>query len=263
VTLHDLFFLEHPDLTHAEIRRDYSPLVREHTRRADGIICVSEHTASEAVRLLDLPREKLTVIPNGVDPIYRSQPAPEEVDQLLTRLRLPLGGFLYVGSTEPRKNLKNLVAGHDDLARRRPDTPPLILVGPDARWASEHGLDARATRAIGYLERVEVRALMAASRALVMPSLQEGFGLPVAEAMAAGLPVVCSRGSALEEVAGEAACFIDPLDPASIALAMEGLLDEPSRAHELRQKGLARSQAFDWDRATAQTLDLYQRVLES
>jgi len=263
VTLHDLFFLKHPELTHAEIRRDYSPLVRDHTRRADGIICVSEHTARDAVRLLDLPREKLTVIPNGVDPIYRSQPASEDIDRVLAELRLPRGGFLYVGSTEPRKNLTNLVAGHEELAQRRPNAPPLILLGPDARWASDHGLDALATRAIGYLERAKVRALMAASLALVLPSLEEGFGLPVAEAMAAGLPVVCSRGSALEEVAGDAACFVDPLDPASIALAMERLLDEPSFADGLRKKGLARSRAFDWDLTAAQTLDFYQRVIES
>ncbi len=100
------------------------------------------------------------------------------------------------------------------LARRRPRIPPLILVGPGSHWAQGGSIMGPQIRATGYLETREIRALMAASAALVLPSLEEGFGLPVAEAMAAGLPVVCSRGSALEEVAGGAATLVNPLDTA-------------------------------------------------
>jgi alpha-1,3-rhamnosyl/mannosyltransferase len=118
-------------------------------------------------------------------------------------------------------------------------------------------------RAVGYLETREIRALMAASAALVLPSLEEGFGLPVVEAMAAGLPVVCSRGSALEEVAGEAATLVNPLDTRSIADGMEKLLDDPARAARQRAMGLDRSRQFDWDIAAARTLEFYRRVLAS
>jgi alpha-1,3-rhamnosyl/mannosyltransferase len=116
-------------------------------------------------------------------------------------------------------------------------------------------------RAVGYLETSEIRALMAASAALVLPSLEEGFGLPVVEAMAAGLPVVCSRGSALEEVAGDAATLVNPLDTRSIADGIDRILDDPARAAKQRAMGLERSRQFDWDIAAARTLEFYRRVL--
>jgi glycosyltransferase involved in cell wall biosynthesis len=262
VTLHDLFFLKHPELTQAEIRRDYVPLVREHVRRADGVICVSEHTASEARILLSVPPEKIAVIPNGVDPLYREAASAEEVDAVLARRRLPRGALLYVGSEEKRKNLVNLAMAYMGLAHRRRRVPPLILVGPGSHWG-QGGSIAGGTQihATGYLETREIRAVMAASAALVLPSLEEGFGLPVAEAMAAGLPVVCSRGSALEEVAGGAATLVNPLDTNSIATGIEKLLDDPKRAEEQRRAGLERSRQFDWDKAAMQTLAFYRRVL--
>jgi glycosyltransferase involved in cell wall biosynthesis len=263
VTIHDLFFLKHPDMTDAEIRRDYVPLVRDHVRRADGVICVSEHTASETQLLLGVPPSKIAVIPNGIDPEYRMPAPPEVVDAVLARHRLPRGALLYVGSEERRKNLVNLAMAYMGLAGRRPRTPPLILVGPGSEWSQGGALSGPQIRAVGYLETREIRALMAASAALVLPSLEEGFGLPVVEAMAAGLPVVCSRGSALEEVAGDAATLVNPLDTRSIASGMETILDDKARAEKQRALGLERSRHFDWDIAAARTLEFYRRVLGS
>jgi glycosyltransferase involved in cell wall biosynthesis len=263
VTIHDLFFLKHPELTEAEIRRDYVPLVRRHVARADGVICVSEHTAAEARRLLEVPPAKIAVIPNGVDPAYRRQVSPAEVEAVLARRRLPRGGLLYVGSEEKRKNLVKLSMAYMGLARRRSRLPPLVLVGPGSWWAQGGSDVGPQIRATGYMETAEIRALMAASAALVLPSLEEGFGLPVAEAMAAGLPVVCSKGSALEEVAGGAATLVEPSDPTSIADGIERILDDPARAEEQRRRGLEQSRQFDWDAAAAATLSFYRRVLAS
>jgi len=263
ITIHDLFFLKHPELTEAEVRRDYVPLVREHVRRADGVICVSDYTASEARLLLDVPPEKIAVIPNGVDPAYRESVGREEVEAVLSRHRLPRGALLYIGSEEKRKNLVNLAMAYMGLARRGRRVPPLVLVGPGSHWASGGAIASPRIHATGYLETPEIRALMAASAALVLPSLEEGFGLPVAEAMAAGLPVVCSRGSALEEVAGGAATLVNPLDTASIAAGIERLLDDPLRFEEQRKKGLEASRRFDWDTTADQTLAFYRRVLGS
>jgi glycosyltransferase involved in cell wall biosynthesis len=261
VTLHDLFFLKHPEMTQAEIRRDYAPLVRDHVRRADGVICVSEHTASEARLLLDVPASKIAVIPNGIDPEYRV-PLPEEaVSALLARRGLPRGALLYIGTDEKRKNLVNLAMAYIGLAGRRAGLPPLVLVGPGPEWAQGGTISGPQIRATGYLETREVRALMAASLALVLPSLEEGFGLPVVEAMAAGLPVVCSRGSALEEVAGDAATLVNPLDTRSIAAGIEKMLDDPAARETQRRLGLERSRTFDWDIAAARTLEFYRRVL--
>jgi glycosyltransferase involved in cell wall biosynthesis len=263
VTIHDLFFLKHPELTQAEIRRDYVPLVRKHVKRADGVICVSEHTASEARIILDVPPSKIAVIPNGVDPAYREPISDEEVNAVLARHRLPRGGLLYVGSDEKRKNLVNLAMAYMGLSRRRNRIPPLVLVGPGSHWAQGGVISGPQILATGYMETREIRALMAASLALVLPSLEEGFGLPVAEAMAAGLPVVCSKGSALEEVAAGAATLVNPMDAASIAKGMDRLIEDREQAALQRQLGLEQSRRFDWGTAAAQTLEFYRRVLAS
>jgi len=260
VTLHDLFFYKHPEMTAAEIRRDYAALVRDHVRRADGVICVSEYTAAEARRLLDVPPEKIAVTPHGVDPVFRERPREETVGSVLGRLRVPRGAILYVGSDEKRKNLVSLVMAYLAMARRRA-LPPLVLVGPGSSWA-QGGRHVRGQiRATGYLPRDEVRALMSASAVLVLPSLEEGFGLPVVEAMAAGLPVVCARGSALEEVAGDAATLVDARDPNDLAHGIERLLDDPKKAAEQRERGLVRSARFDWSDTAARTLAFYRTVL--
>ncbi len=261
VTLHDLFFLKHPELVRAEMRSDYAPLVREHVRRADGVICVSQHTASEARLLLDVPAEKLAVIWNGIDPYYSETPSESEVEATLRRLRLPRGALLYVGSEEKRKNLVNLAMAYMGLARRRARLPALVLVGPGSHWAQGGSVFGTGIHATGYLDKRDVRALMAASAALVLPSLEEGFGLPVVEAFAAGLPVVCSRGSALEEVAGGAATLIEPLQTASIAAGIERLLDDPAQAERQRAAGRERARAFCWERAARETLAFYRQVL--
>jgi glycosyltransferase involved in cell wall biosynthesis len=263
ITVHDLFFLKQPDMTEAEIRRDYVPLVREHARRADGVICVSEFTASEARLLLEVPQEKIAVIPNGVDPAYRVPLPPEAMEAVLGRRRIPRGAILYIGTEEKRKNLVNLAMAYMGLARKRKSIPPLVLVGPGAEWVHGGTIYGPQILATGYLETAEIRALMATSSMLVLPSLEEGFGLPVAEAMAAGLPVVCSRGSALEEVAGGAATLVDPLNTKSIADGIERVLDDSALAEKQRQAGREQSLKFDWDATAARTLEFYRRVMES
>jgi glycosyltransferase involved in cell wall biosynthesis len=260
VTVHDLFFLKHPDMVEGEVRRDFVTLVRDHVRRADGVLCVSEYTASEARRLLDVPDEKIAVTPHGIDPVYRTAPDDEQVDETLRRLRLPRGGLLYVGSGEKRKNLVTLVMAYLTLARRR-RLPPLVLAGPGSDWAQGGSRVGPQILATGYLDKPDVRALMAASALLVLPSLEEGFGLPVVEAMAAGLPVVCSSGSALAEVAGDAACLVDPHDVNGLAHAVERLLDDRPLAEEMRRRGLERSRRFDWDESARKTLAFYRKVL--
>jgi glycosyltransferase involved in cell wall biosynthesis len=261
VSVHDLFFLKHPEFTAAEVRRDYVPLVREHVRAADGVICGSQFTASEIQLLLNVPSEKIAVIPYGVDPAYREPISEAEVDAILKSRRLPRHALLYVGSDEKRKNLVSLAMAYMGLARRGSRIPPLILVGPGSHWGQGGTIAGPQILATGYLATRELRALLAASAALVLPSLEEGFGLPVAEAMAAGLSVVCSRGSALEEVAGDAAILVDPLDAGSIAAGIERILDDKDHAAILRARGLERSRGFDWDKTAEGTIAFYRKVL--
>ena len=148
-----------------------------------------------------------------------------------------------------------------NLAARRQDAPPLVLVGPGSLWAQGGDRVGPQIHATGYLPQDDVRALMAASSLLVLPSLEEGFGLPVVEAMAARLPVVCSRGSALEEVAGDAATLVGPGDAGALAQAIERLLDDPAVAEASRRRGLERSRRFDWHDTAQRTMAFYRRVL--
>jgi len=196
-----------------------------------------------------------------VDPIYRAPMPREEVDAVLAHHLLPRGALLYVGSQEERKNLVTLVMAYMGLARKRHSIPPLVLVGPGSDWAQGGTISGPQIRATGYLETREIRALMAASSLLVLPSLEEGFGLPVAEAMCAGLPVVCSRGSALEEVADGAATLVDPRDAGSIAGGIERVLDDDTRAEAQRRRGLEKSRRFDWNETAARTLAFYREIL--
>ena len=263
ITIHDLFFFKYPELTEAEIRRDYAPLVQDHAIRADGILCPSEHTAREIETLLRIPRERIWVTPYAMDPSFRLAPTPGDVDALLHRLGPVGGAILYVGSEEKRKNLKRMVAAYRTLAGRIADPPPLVMVGPGQSFDSGASSGPRVV-CTGYLETREIRALMSASRCLVLASLDEGFGLPVLEAMTAGLPVVCSAGSSLEELAAGAAELIDdPHDEDSIVEALSRVAEDPERAAQLRLAGLERSRLYDWDRTAALTLACYRKVLGS
>ena len=262
ISIHDLFFYKHPEMTGGEVRRDYASLVADHARRSQGIICPSEHTAGDVEKLLNVPRQRICVTPYGVDPAFRREPPAEQVEEVLTHLGVSRGCILYVGSDEPRKNLDRLIEAYRKLAAKRRDVPPLVLVGPDEKRSSGPREGPRIV-STGYLHTHEIRSLMSAASCLVLVSLEEGFGFTVVEAMAAGLPVVCSRGSSLGEVAGAAAEFVDPLDTGAIAAALDAVLASPDRARALRSLGLERSRLFEWDITAQRTLDFYRQVMGS
>jgi glycosyltransferase involved in cell wall biosynthesis len=207
-----------------------------------------------------VPDEKIAVTPHGVDPSSARSRRPQQVDETLRRLRLPRGGILYVGSSEKRKNLVTLVMAYMTLGRRR-RLPPLVLAGPGSDWAQAGSYSGPQIVATGYLERADVRSLMAASAALVLPSLEEGFGLPVVEAMAAGLPVVCSRDTALAEVAGDAASLVDPHDVNGPRARRRARARGPRARRRAAPQGLERSRAFEWSTTAERTLAFYRKVL--
>ena len=211
-------------------------------------------------RLLNVPRERIAVTPYGVDEAFRREPSEGQVAGVLERLKIPRGAILYVGSDEKRKNLDGLIAAYDALAAKLPGIGPLVLVGPDAGRSSGRPGGPRVV-ATGYLPTHEIRCLMSASACLALVSLEEGFGFTVIEAMAAGLPVVCSRGSSLSEIAGSAAEYVDSRDTNAIVKALDLVLTNESRARELRSLGLEQSRAFDWDRTAEATLAFYRKVL--
>jgi glycosyltransferase involved in cell wall biosynthesis len=255
VTIHDLDFLDHPERTRAEIRRDYADLAASHARRADAIIVVSAFTAGEVVNRLGVPRERITVCSPGA-PAWPVRPAP-----------CPTGPILFMGTLEPRKNVGALLGAYARLLFTLPSVPPLLLAGA-ATPAAAPWLDAikRPPLAghvehLGYVAPAKRYDLYARASMLVLPSHLEGFGLPVLEAMTIGLPVVISRRGALPEVAGDAAIAVEPDDQAALAAAMTRYLRDASAAATAAERGRARAQQYSWDASATALYGAYQGAL--
>jgi glycosyltransferase involved in cell wall biosynthesis len=234
VTVHDLAVLRHPGTFNQWTRRYSRLAVPRVARAARRVIAVSEFTRGEIVELLGVPADRLRVIPNAVgEPFGREGPAAA-------------GDYvLAVGTLEPRKNL---AAAQQAAGRLGVE---LKVVGAQG-WG---GVEVDGW--VGRVSDEELAALYRGARCLVYPSLYEGFGIPVLEAMACGTPVVTSTGGATEEVAGGAAVLVDPHDPTAIAAGIE---EAVARRDELRARGLERAARFTWGRVAAETRAVYQEA---
>jgi len=264
-TLHDLIFLFHPE-THKPLNRWFLTLMMPRfLRAADAIIAVSECTKRDAIRFYGIPEEKITVIYEGVSPHFRPA-SPEAVRAVREKYSLPEHFILYVGTIEPRKNLTALLEAFTNLQSAICNLH-LVFVGKKGwlyegffRRLRELGLEDRVLFT-GYVPDEDLPAIYSAADLFVFPSLYEGFGLPVLEAMACGTPVVCSNTSSLPEVAGDAALLVDPTDMRALAGAMKRALTDEEKRKEMREKGLRRAAKFSWEKAATMTLKVYQDVL--
>jgi glycosyltransferase involved in cell wall biosynthesis len=250
VTIHDLFFLDHPDRTRAEIRRDYAALAASHARRADAIVTPSQHVRHVIATRLEVPLDRIHVCSLGA-------PRWKELGQAPN---LPGDGYiLFLGTLEPRKNVGTLLDAYARLLERHTDAPRLVLAGgatPEARpWLDRLGgapLKGRAVH-VGYVSHDKREELYAGARLVVLPSLDEGFGIPALEAMSAGIPVIVSDRGALPEVVGSAGTIVPATDADALADAMERLVTDDGLATGRACAGLERAAAFTWT-ATAAAL---------
>ncbi len=261
VTIHDLNFLAHPDRTRAEIRRDYPALARSHARRADRVIVVSRFTAREVERALDVPADRISICSPGA-------PAWEP------RSTAPASGYvLFLGTLEPRKNIGTLLDAWARLVSTRragaPPLPDLVLAGhapPDAAvWRqriTEPPLSGH-VRHIGYVAPDDRRALYEGARLLVQPSFEEGFGLPVLEAMTLGIPVVAANRGALPEVLGDAGLLVDPDDPDGMAAAIARVIDDEALAASCAARGVAGSRRYRWTDTADRVREAYHLASET
>ncbi len=234
VTVHDLAVLRHPETFNRWTRRYSRSCVPRVVRTASRVIAVSQFTKRELVELLATPEEKITVVPNGVADVFSPDGPAAEGDYVLA-----------VGTLEPRKNL-----AHVEQAAQ--------LAGAELRVVGAPGWGG--VQAAGWRGRVsdeELARLYRGARCLVYASLYEGFGLPIAEAMACGTPVVTSSGGATEETAGGAAVLVDPRDADAIAA---GIVEAGRRRDELRRLGLERARVFTWPSAARATAAVYREV---
>jgi glycosyltransferase involved in cell wall biosynthesis len=246
VMVHDLDFLQHPERTEREIRRDYPRLAGSHARRAHAVIVPSAYTAGEVHRLLDVARDHIAVCPPGV-PAWRE----------------PLHGFrrdgylLFMGTLERRKNIAGLLTAYARLIAGWHEAPDLVLAGKpgdDAREILDQAARAPLAgrvRQLGYIPEANRQEVYEGARALVLPSFEEGFGMQTLEAMSLGIPVVVSRRGALPEVVGDAGLVIEPTDEASLRDALTRVLRDDALAATLAGRGRARAAAFSWERTAA------------
>lgn len=254
VTFHDLFVLS-GDYSSPEFRDRFAVQARQAAERADLIIAVSRFTADQVRDLLHVPESRLRVIPHGTRAPATTPPGDDARENLI----------LHVGAIQKRKNLIRLIDAFEAL----PSVHwRLVLAGSPSGWQSEQTLacinssPARARIEVtGYVTDDALEALYRRARIFAFPSLDEGFGIPVIEAMARGLPVLTSNRSALPEAAGGAALLVDPLDVDSIAQGLARLVADVTVREELRAKGLARAASMTWDRAVEQTWNVYLELL--
>jgi glycosyltransferase involved in cell wall biosynthesis len=242
VTIHDLIPLQRPELTGIDPHR-MRRLLREAVRNAEAIV-----TVSETVRVGIIA--ELGVAPARVFNLYQ---AVDVTGGAAAKEICPPGSFLVIGSVETRKNIARLVAAHAASGVAN----PLVIVGPD--------MDAPMTGALRlpYAKRPDLLRAMASARAILLPSLAEGFGLPIAEGFALGVPVMTSRGGATEEVAGGAALLVDPLDVADMAVAIRRLARDDDLCARLQAAGLARSPVFGLDAFSARLGACLDQLLKS
>jgi len=229
--------------------------IRPALRRAAALLCISEATRRDLVRLFPRAEATASVIPLAADAHFAEAVEP-------ARLERPY--VLAVGTLEPRKNLARLVKAFVALPDDVRAAHQLALVGPEG-WDVQEILDAAAARPeevvlLGHVDEQRLHALYAGAACFAYPSLYEGFGLPVLEAMAAGAPVVTSNVSSLPEVAGDAALLADPLDVRSIRDALLSVLADPAGVHRLRAAGRERAGTFSWQRTAAATRDILRKL---
>jgi glycosyltransferase involved in cell wall biosynthesis len=248
VTIHDLAFLHNPNYFTAHGLRFFKRGFELARREADLIMCPSRATLEDCMAF-GLDETKLRLVPLGISP----RPATRDaIERAKNRFDLHDPFVLWAGTIEPRKNLARLIRAFSRIQ----DDVRLVLAGPTG-WneALDQLISAdKRIRRIGFIDRRDLDALYAGAAAVCWPSLLEGFGFPVLEAMAQGAPVVTSRGTSTEELVGDAGILVDPLDEAEIATAMGRLLADGELAASLRTKARERAALFTWDR-TAQLLN--------
>ena len=264
VTVYDLIPLLFPQHVSPTARLLFRWMTALALWTASHVIVISQATRCDLLTFYHLPPQKVTAIPLAADPSFHPPP-PAEVERVRRQYALPEDYLLYLGINKPHKNLVRLV---DAFSRYTLHVSrfTLVIAGawdsryPEPRQRAEAlGLE-KVVRFLGPVPETDLPALYAGAALFVFPSLYEGFGLPVLEAMACGTPVVCSNTSSLLEIVGEAALTFDPLDVTEMAAKIEEALRNEALREEMKEKGLQRAAKFSWERTARETLKVYREV---
>jgi alpha-1,3-rhamnosyl/mannosyltransferase len=266
-TLYDAIPLMRPEWANPRLRRAKNWLMRTAARNADRIIAISSAAAGEIGEHYDIDRARIRVVPLGVDPEWLEEP-PEHAIESCRTLALERDYLLFVGTLQPRKNIAALIDAYDRLPRAQRDAHQLVIVGKYGwgvealRTELERRRPQKRVLWLEYVERDVLRAIYRSARAFVFPSLAEGFGLPVLEALASGLPVVATDIASTREVAGGHALLVTPGDRDALSAAMARVLDAP-RSEDADRGRRDWARTFDWDACARGTLAVYRELVDA
>jgi glycosyltransferase involved in cell wall biosynthesis len=263
-TVHDMIPLLWPQWVTRKHRLVVTAAYYRLRQQVDIVITPSEATKADVVRHLQINPQRIVVIPWGCDERFQPGGDPEHFAAVQQRYRLPAQYLLFVGTLEPRKNLTTLLHAYAMVRAERRGKDVKLVVAGRTGWLYADIFDTVRTLALdeeviftGFVDDEDLPDLYRGAQLFVFPSLYEGFGLPILEAMASGVPVITSNVASMPEVAGDAAILIDPHDPKAIAAGIARILAEDQLRQEMIQKGLARARRFTWDSVAQQTLEVY------
>ncbi len=267
-TVCDMVFCAFPETMNAKTRAMLQLSLKKSVKRAHRIVTISEFSKSEILRYLNVPEQKVTVIPCGVDlEAFHPDIPAQEIERVRQTYGLAARYFLYLGTLEPRKNLVRLIEAYARLHEMRTDVPALCIAGRKG-WQFEEIFEAVKRNNLedhviftGYVPQQDAPPLISGALAFVFPSLYEGFGLPPLEAMACGTPVIASSAASLPEVVQDAGILVDPLNVGLIANAMETLMDDALLCQKLSEAGRQRALTFTWERTAQELLKVYQQLI--
>jgi alpha-1,3-rhamnosyl/mannosyltransferase len=261
VTVCDLSFVRHPEWHPKDRVEHFEKFCLKKLSQADAIVTISEFSKKEIIDLLGINPAKIYVTPLGVHRSFK----PGQ-----TRMQdIPEGYILFLGNLEPRKNLPTLLNAYRSLPRNLRERHPLVIAGASGWYTKELRTALRLFEGdekpilTGYVPQRLLPDLYRGASLFVYPSLYEGFGLPVLEAMASGVPVITSNSSSLPEVVGDAGVLVNPCDADQLKDAMMGLLEDEKARRELREKGIARAKPFSWDKCARETIEVYKKALQN
>lgn len=262
LTVHDLSFAHFPETFTPALVNYLNRVVPWSVARAGHILADSESTKRDLLTLYGTPEEKISVLYSGVDANFQPVHDPEALDQVRERYSIGQAPFLFtVGTLQPRKNIQMLIRAFKPIALR--SNYKLVIAGGKG-WLYQQLLPeaqrqdlADRVHFIGFVDDADLPALYSAARVFVFPSIYEGFGLPILEAMACGTPVIASDASSLPEVTGEAGILLRPDDEAAWSRVMGELMEDSALRAKLREAGFRQARRFDWHRSAARLLEIY------
>lgn len=269
VTIHDIIHLLYPEYLPSRLAFLYAQrMIRRSLTRADVVIAVSRNTRDDLRQYFDVAPERVEVVYNGVEDVFHRQLDRQDLERWLDRLDLERPYLLFVGNPKPHKNLDNVMKAYARARELESFEAPLVCVG--SRPEADFKLRQRAGRLgisedvklLGHVAQEALPAIYQGATLFLYPTLYEGFGLPVVEAMASGVPVITSDGSALKEIAQGYAHLVNPLDVEKMAQSIAHLLRDEEHRLSLAERGRKRARDFSWERAARHTLEIYERVLE-